>query len=76
MSKILKQLKKRILVLDGSMGVLLQERGLPPGYAPDLWNIEKSDIIKSVHSEYVKAGGDIILTNTFGASRSLMKKNI
>lgn len=56
------------------MGALLQDRGLPSGYAPDLWNIEKPDIIKSVHAEYVKAGSNIILTNTFGASRLRLRE--
>lgn len=74
MSKILNRLKKEILILDGSMGALLQSRGLPPGYAPDLWNIEKPEVIKSVHAEYVKAGSNIILTNTFGASRLRLKE--
>lgn len=74
MSKILERLKNEILVLDGSMGALLQNKGLPPGYAPDLWNLEKPEIIKSVHAEYVQAGSNIILTNTFGASYHRLKE--
>ncbi|MDD5433940.1 MAG: homocysteine S-methyltransferase family protein [Nitrospira sp.] len=58
-----------MLLLDGSMGAMLQLRGLPPGYAPDLWNLEKPDVISDIHREYIKAGSNIILTNTFGASR-------
>lgn len=67
--EILKRLEKEILILDGSMGALLQGRGLPSGYAPDLWNLEKPDDILAVHREYVQAGSDIVLTNTFGASK-------
>jgi len=66
---ILERLKKEILLLDGSMGALLQGRGLPPGYAPDLWNLEKPEEIAAVHAEYANAGSNILLTNTFGASR-------
>ncbi len=66
---ILETLKKRVMILDGSMGALLQGRDLPAGYAPDLWNLEKPGVIEAVHREYVDAGADIILTNTFGASR-------
>ncbi len=66
---ILERLAKEILILDGSMGALLQGRGLPVGYAPDLWNLEKADAIEQVHREYALAGSDILLTNTFGASR-------
>lgn len=51
------------------MGAFLQARGLPDGYAPDLWNVENPDVITSIHREYISAGCDIILTNTFGASR-------
>ncbi|MBI1819716.1 MAG: homocysteine S-methyltransferase family protein [Nitrospirae bacterium] len=69
MSEILERLKKEILLLDGSMGALLQERNLPSGYAPDLWNIERPEAIIEVHQEYISAGSQIILTNTFGASR-------
>ena len=69
MKPLLERLKYEVLLLDGSMGALLQSRGLPAGYAPDLWNIEKPQEIQAVHTEYVNAGSDIILTNTFGASR-------
>ncbi|MEK6560439.1 MAG: homocysteine S-methyltransferase family protein [Nitrospirota bacterium] len=69
MRNLLHRLRHEVLLLDGSMGVMLQNRGLPAGYAPDLWNMEMPDVILDVHREYVKAGSDIILTNTFGASR-------
>ncbi len=65
----LTELSERIFILDGSMGALLQERGLPNGYAPDLWNLENPDPVRDVHRQYADAGSDIILTNTFGASR-------
>lgn len=62
-------LNSRLLILDGSMGALLQKRNLPPGYAPDLWNLENSQVIYQVHKEYFEAGADIVITNTFGASK-------
>lgn len=64
-----KRLSSELLILDGSMGALLQKRGLPPGYAPDLWNLENADTIRGVHREYFEAGADIVITNTFGASK-------
>src|SRR5436190_22489289 len=64
-----KRLASELLILDGSMGALLQKRGLPPGYAPDLWNLENADTIRGVHREYFEAGADIVITNTFGASK-------
>jgi 5-methyltetrahydrofolate--homocysteine methyltransferase len=69
MSKFLDALQNRILVLDGSMGALLQNRGLPAGMAPDLWMMDNPDVILGAHREYVEAGADILLTNTFGASK-------
>ncbi len=65
----LRRLQQEVLILDGSMGAFLQARGLPDGYAPDLWNVEQPEAIVSIHREYVDAGCDIVLTNTFGASR-------
>lgn len=66
---LLEELNSRILILDGSMGALLQGRGLPHGFAPDLWNLEKPDAVRDVHAQYAEAGSDIVLTNTFGSSR-------
>lgn len=63
------ELKKRILVLDGSMGALLQNRGLPAGMAPDVWMMDNEDVIFKAQQEYAHAGADILLSNTFGASR-------
>ncbi|HYF91797.1 MAG TPA: homocysteine S-methyltransferase family protein [Symbiobacteriaceae bacterium] len=57
-----------IYVFDGAMGTLLQSRGLPPGYCPDLWCLERPDDVAWVHRQYVEAGAQIIETNTFGAT--------
>lgn len=70
----LTELEKRVLVLDGSMGALLQNRGLPAGMAPDIWMMENPDIIFNAHKEYADAGADILLTNTFGASHWRLKE--
>lgn len=67
--EFVRRLKSEVLILDGSMGAFIQARGLPDGYAPDLWNVEQPEAIVAVHREYVEAGCDILLTNTFGASR-------
>lgn len=59
---------KEVLVFDGGMGTLLQEKGLKGGEIPELWNIEKPDVITDIHRSYVQSGCDIITTNTFGAN--------
>lgn len=72
--KFVDRLKKEVMIIDGSMGALLQSEGLPSGYAPDLWNLEKPDVIASVHKRYVDAGAQIIITNTFGSSRPRLEE--
>ena len=80
---ILDELKNRILVIDGSMGVLLQSRKLTESdyrgerfrdhprdvrNNPDLLNLVRPEIVESVHKAYLDAGADIIETNTFTAT--------
>ena len=62
------KLGKELLFFDGGMGTLLQEEGLKPGELPENWNIEKKDVIQSIHRSYYEVGSKILLTNTFGAN--------
>lgn len=68
MNAELEHLGKEILFFDGAMGTILQEKGLLPGQAPELWNLEHPQVIREIHSAYLSAGADIILSNTFGAN--------
>jgi len=54
------------LLGDGALGTMLIQKGLKAGECPDIWNIEKPDILEDIASLYIKAGSDIISTNTFG----------
>jgi 5-methyltetrahydrofolate--homocysteine methyltransferase len=75
MNKFQKLLKeKRVLVADGAWGTELFKRGLVLGDIPEIWNLERSDIVKQIAGEYRDAGADIILTNTFGANRLKLKR--
>ncbi len=65
----LQAIYERVLVLDGAMGTMLQERGLKPGQSPEELNLTMPDVVQGVHREYLEAGADIIVTNTFGGSR-------
>ena len=84
---IREELKKRILVIDGAMGTMIQRyqlteedfRGERFKDHPcdvrgnnDLLNITRPDIIKAIHAEYLEAGADIIETNTFSTQRISM----
>ncbi|GKH32749.1 homocysteine methyltransferase [Hungatella hathewayi] len=65
---ILDRLGKELLFFDGGMGTLLQAGGLKPGELPETWNISHPEQIMEIHRNYIEAGSDIILTNTFGAN--------
>ncbi|SNB47888.1 homocysteine S-methyltransferase family protein [Geobacter sp. DSM 9736] len=69
MRPFLQALQERVLVLDGAMGTLLQERGLAPGQSPEELNLTMPDVVGGVHRDYVEAGADIIVTNSFGGNR-------
>ena len=60
--------KKRILILDGAMGTMIGEMTGKTGNSDEL-NLTNPDLIKEIHRRYLKAGADIITTNTFSAQR-------
>ena len=68
MKDIRTALGQRVLFCDGAMGTMLQAAGLPAGHEPELWNLERPDVIQALHAAYLGAGADIIATNTFGAN--------
>lgn len=63
-----------ILIADGATGTMLQEAGLPAGAAPERWNLENPDAVRTLHRSYINAGSDMILTNTFGGSAIRLKR--
>ncbi|BBA71322.1 homocysteine S-methyltransferase family protein [Geobacter sulfurreducens] len=69
----LQAIAERVLVLDGAMGTMLQERGLRPGQSPEELNLTLPEVVAGVHREYLDAGADIIVTNTFGGSRAKLE---
>ncbi|MGC9520668.1 MAG: homocysteine S-methyltransferase family protein [Anaerolineae bacterium] len=64
----------KILIADGATGTMLQQAGLPAGAAPERWNLENPDAVRALHRSYIKAGADMILTNTFGGSAVRLKR--
>ncbi|MBD9506862.1 betaine--homocysteine S-methyltransferase [Ensifer sp. ENS10] len=65
--------EKGILLADGATGTSLFAMGLEAGEAPELWNESKPENITKLHQDFVDAGADIILTNTFGGTRHRLK---
>ena len=87
MSRIIEELQKRILVLDGAMGTMLQRYNfseadfraqrfhdfhLPLKGNNDLLSITQTEAIKEIHRSYCEAGADIIETNTFSSTSIAM----
>ena len=65
---ILQALSERVLFSDGGYGSLFQSKGLPPGALGDVWNLEHPEIITAVHADYLRAGSDILTSNTFNTN--------
>lgn len=65
--KSLLQTQKPIL-LDGAMGTMLMDQGLESGDPPEEWNLIHPERIRKVHQQYIQAGSQIILTNSFGGT--------
>lgn len=62
------KLADKMIIFDGAMGTVLQQRGLKAGDIPERLNIEESEEIIDIHKNYLKAGAEILTTNTFGAN--------
>ena len=62
-------LQKRILVADGAMGTALYSKGVFLNRCYDELNLSVPALVRDVHQDYVRAGAEIIETNTFGANR-------
>jgi 5-methyltetrahydrofolate--homocysteine methyltransferase len=65
--------EKGVLLADGATGTNLFAEGLVAGEAPEVWNFEHPEKIAAHHRQFVEAGADIILTNTFGGTRHRLK---
>jgi len=63
----------RFVLGDGAMGTMLQDLGLTGGAAPELWNAEHPEIIRQVFQDYVNAGSQVIITNSFGGTSYRLK---
>ncbi len=62
-------LANRVLVADGAMGTVLYSKGVFINRCYDELNLSLPAVVRDVHQEYIKAGAEILETNTFGANR-------
>jgi methionine synthase / methylenetetrahydrofolate reductase(NADPH) len=62
-------LRERVLICDGAMGTMLHAAGISLDRALPELNLSNPVLVSTIHESYLSAGADVILTNTFGASR-------
>jgi len=63
------------ILADGAMGTLLHSRGIPFDRCFDELNLSNPVVVMGIHAEYLEAGAEILLTNTFGANRFKLAKH-
>lgn len=66
--EIRQYLKNNILIFDGAMGTMLQQKGLKLGENPEVFGLQNPDKLIEIHTAYLEAGSNVILTNTFGCN--------
>jgi 5-methyltetrahydrofolate--homocysteine methyltransferase len=62
------------ILSDGATGSYLQQHGLEPGDSPERMNLSSPKIITTMAKEYFDAGSDMVLTNSFGGNKFMLKK--
>ncbi|HMU93818.1 MAG TPA: bifunctional homocysteine S-methyltransferase/methylenetetrahydrofolate reductase [Anaerolineales bacterium] len=71
----LELLSQKTVVADGAMGTMLHAHGVDFGKCFDELNLTNPAAVADIHREYIEAGAELIITNTFGANRYKLKKN-
>lgn len=66
----LDRIRSGIVVADGAMGTELYARGVPFEDCFDAQNLDRPEIVEGIHRDYIRAGAQLIETNTFGANRA------
>jgi 5-methyltetrahydrofolate--homocysteine methyltransferase len=63
----------RVLVSDGAWGTFLQKKGMKPGECPELWNVEHAADVEDIGRSYIRAGADMIESDSFGGTSFKLK---
>lgn len=72
---LLETLRERRVVCDGAMGTQLMLAGLANGDCGEAWNLTHPERVLKIQKNYVDAGADCLITNTFGGSRLMLKRH-
>ena len=73
--QLLEALKERRLVCDGAMGTQLMLAGLANGDCGEAWNLTHPERVLKIQRNYVEAGADCLISNTFGGNRLMLKRH-
>lgn len=72
--KFIDAIQERVILADGAMGTEIYRRGIFINQCYDNLNITDPVLIKEIHEDYIRAGAEVIETNTFGANRIKLQK--
>src|SRR5918995_1557935 len=73
MKPFLSAIDERVLVCDGAMGTMLYAKGVFINRCFESLNETHPDLVADVHAEYLRAGADVVETNTFGANKMKLR---
>ncbi|MFC1568648.1 bifunctional homocysteine S-methyltransferase/methylenetetrahydrofolate reductase [bacterium] len=68
-------IKNNLVLFDGAIGTYIYQKGIFIDKCYDALNLSNPALVQGIHEEYLKAGADVIETNTFGANRYKLKKH-
>ena len=74
-NKFLELLESQTILADGAMGTMLHARGVGFDKCFDELNLTNPSAVAEIHREYIEAGAQLIITNTFGANRFKLGKH-
>lgn len=66
--------KEHVVFLDGALGTYLYEQGVPMDACFEAVNLEQPDLVRQVHREYLSAGAEVLMTNTYGAGALKLRR--
>ena len=74
-NKFLELLTDQTILADGAMGTMLHARGVGFDKCFDELNLTNPSAVAEIHREYIEAGAQLVITNTFGANRFKLSKH-
>ena len=75
MNQIKDFLKRNRLIMDGAMGTYYAQKFARRGEPSEIGNFDAPDAIRAIHMEYIKAGANLIRTNTFASNYQTLKRS-